>query len=77
MIGFVDGLGNVCGTDAVAYFTDKRGASAEGIHISTVGTLAKGTDDRLAWNNNLIAILILAENTIGSNLLTNISSMGC
>ena len=75
MIGFVDGLGDVGGTDAVANLTDERGASAEGIDIGTVGTLAKGADDRLARNKHLVAILILANDAIGSNLLTYIFSM--
>ena len=76
VIGLVDGLGDVGGTDAVAYLTDKRGTAAEGIDIGTVGTLAKGADDRLARNKHLVAILILADDTIGSNLLTYIFSMG-
>lgn len=32
MIGLVDGLGDVGGTDTVAYLTDERSASTEGIH---------------------------------------------
>ena len=76
VIGLVDGLGDVGGTDAVTYLTDERGASAEGIDIGTVGTLAKGADDRLAWDKHLVAILILADDTIGSNLLTHIFGMG-
>ena len=76
MIGLVDGLGNVGRTDAVAYLTDERGTPTEGIHNGTVGALAEGTDDRLARNEHLVAVLILADDTIGSNLLTYIFSMG-
>ena len=76
MIGLVDGLGDVGRTDAVAYLTDERGASTEGIHIGTIGALAEGTDDRLARNEHLVAVLILAHDTVGSNLLTNIFGMG-
>ena len=76
MIGLVDGFGDVGGTDAVAYLTDERSAAAEGFHISTVGTLAKGADDRLAWNKHLVAVLIFADDTVGSNLLTYILGMG-
>ena len=50
VIGLVDGLGDVGRTDAVAHLANKRGTSTEGIHIGTVGTLAKGADDRLTWN---------------------------
>ena len=42
VIGLVDGLGDVGGTDAVAYLTDERGTSAEGIDIGTVGTSRRG-----------------------------------
>ena len=76
VIGLVDGLGDVGGTDAVAYLTDEWGTTAEGIDIGTVGTLSKGADDRLARNKHLVAVLILADDTIGSNLLTYIFSMG-
>ncbi len=76
MIGLVDGLGDVGRTDAVAYLTDERGTSTEGIHIGTIGTLAKGADDRLARNEHLVAVLILADDTVGSNLLTDIFGMG-
>ena len=48
MIGLVDGLGDVGGTDAVAYLANERGTAAEGIHVGTVGALAQGADDRLA-----------------------------
>ena len=75
MIGLVDGFGDVGGTDAVAYLTDEWGTTAEGIEIGTVGTLTKGTDDRLARNKYLVAVLILADNTIGSNLLSGIFGM--
>ena len=47
MIGLVDGLGDVGGTDAVAYLANERGTAAEGIHVGTVGALAQGADDRL------------------------------
>ena len=57
MVGFVDGLGDVGGTDAVAYLTDEWGTPAEGIDIGTVGTLAKGTDDRLAVEVQHVATL--------------------
>ena len=76
VIGLVDGLGDIGGTDAVAYLTDERGAPTEGIHIGTVGTLAKGADDGLAWNEHLVAVLILADDTISRNLLTRIFRMG-
>ena len=75
MISLVDGLCDVCRTNAVTYLTNEWGTSAKGIHIGTVGTLTKGADDRLARNKNLIAILILADDTIGRNLLTNVSGM--
>ena len=76
MIGLVDGLGDVGWTDAIAYFSDERSASAEGIDNGTVGTLTKGADDRLARNKHLVAVLILADDAIGSNLLTRIFRMG-
>jgi hypothetical protein len=76
VIGLVDGLGDVGRTDAVAYLTDERGASTKSIHIGTVGTLAKSTDDGLAGNEHLVAVLILADDTIGSNPLTHIFGMG-
>ena len=75
MIGLVDGLGDVGGTDTVAYLTDERGAAVEGIDIGTVGTLAKGADDRLAGNEHFLAVLILADDAIGSNLLTGLFGM--
>ena len=75
MVGFVDGLGDVGGTDAVAYLTDEGGAAAEGFDIGTVGTLAKGADDRLARNEHLLAVLIFADDTISRNLLTRIFCM--
>ena len=76
MIGLVNGFGDVGGTDAVAYLTDERGASSEGIDISTIGTLTKGTDDRLTGNERLVAVLILADDTVGRDLLTDIFGMG-
>ena len=75
VIGLVDGLGDVGRTDAVTYLTNERGTSTEGIHIGTVGTLAKGADDRLARNEHLVAVLILADDTISRNLLTRIFRM--
>ena len=75
VIGFVDGLGDVGGTDAVAYLADEGGTMAKGIDIGTVGALAKGADDRLARNKHLVAILIFADDAVGSNLLTNIAGM--
>ena len=75
MISLVNGLGDVCGTNTITNLTDKRGTSAEGIDIGTIGTLTKGADDCLARNKHLIAILILADDTIGSNLLANVSGM--
>ena len=76
VIGLVDSLRDVCRTDTVTYFTNEGRTSAKGIYIGTVGTLAKGTDNGLARNKNLMAILILTDHAIGSNLLTNISGMG-
>ena len=76
VIGLVDGLGDISRTDAVAYLANKRSTSAEGIDIGTIGTLTKGADDRLAWNEHLVAVLILADDTIGSNLLTDVFGMG-
>jgi hypothetical protein len=75
VIGLVDGFSDVSGTDAVAYLADERGTLAEGIDIGTVGTLAKGADDCLARNEHLVAVLILADDAIGSNLLTGIFRM--
>ena len=76
MISLVDGFGDVGRADAVAYLTDKRGTASKRIHIGTVGTLAQGADDSLAWDEHLMAFLILADNTIGRNLLPYIFCMG-
>ena len=76
VIGLVDGLGDVGGADAVAYLTDERGAATKGIDIGTVGTLAKGADDGLTRNEHLTAILILTDDAIGCDLLTDILGMG-
>ena len=76
MVGFVDSLCDICRTDTVAYLTNEWSTSAKGIHIGTVGTLTKSTDNSLARNKNLMTILILTDYAIGRNLLTNISGMG-
>lgn len=75
VIGLVDGLGDVGRTDAVAHLTNERSTSTQGIHIGTIGTLTKGADDRLTRNKHLVAVLILADDTIGRNLLTRIFRM--
>ena len=76
VIGLVVGLGDVGRTDAVTYLTNERGTSTQSVDIGTIGTLAKGADDRLTRNEHLLAVLIFADDTISRNLLTRIFRMG-
>lgn len=75
MIAFVDGLGDVGRTNAVTNFADEWSAETECINIGTIGTLADGTDDGLARDENLIAILIAADDAFWSDMETCVLSV--
>lgn len=67
MIALIDGVGDVGNADAVADLPHPGGAGAQLVHGGAVGALAHGADDRAAGDENLIAGLVLADQTLAGD----------